>query len=345
MRSVLAGVLVLACLAAHASARTGPVCQGRYVLDTGRFTAESSDAIEIEGRTVTIPGLCEATQARFVRRRGRLRVRARWPVCVDGLRRVRVRATIDTATCKTMNGSLDARTPILKTPFSATRAVRLLVFTRTEAFRHQSIADAVRVLGGLPVGERVTVSFTEEATVFTNTFLAGFDVVAFVNTTGDVLDPPEEAALERFVRGGRGFVGVHAAADTEHDWPWYGRLVGAFFTSHPALPVEVTTTTESASHASTAHLPPTFQFTDEIYNFDRNPRADNTILLTIDEAGFIYPNVPPGPSMGADHPVAWCKDYEGGRSFYTNFGHRPETWDDPRFQRHLISAIHWAAFR
>jgi type 1 glutamine amidotransferase len=348
VRSAIAGVLMLACIASPASARTGPVCQGRYVLDTGAFrpdvTAESPDAIEIEGRTVAIPGVCKATRGHFVRRRGRLRVRARWSTC-GALEGVRLRATADTATCGTMTGSIAARTPVLKTPFSATRAVRLLVFTRTEEFRHASIADAVRVLGALPVGERITVSFTEEATAFTDEGLAAFDVVAFVNTTGDVLNPPEERALERFVHRGRGFVGVHAAADTEHDWPWYGRLVGAYFLSHPQLPVEVTTTTEDRSHPATAHLPPTFQFIDEIYNFDRNPRPDNTILLTIDEAGFIYPNVPPTPSMGADHPVAWCKDFEGGRSFYTTFGHRAETWDDPRFQRHLLAAVRWAAFR
>lgn len=220
----------------------------------------------------------------------------------------------------------------------------MLVFSRTAGFRHPSIADAVRVLGALPAEEEIIPTFTEDPSVFTDAGLAGFDVVAFVNTTGDVLNDEQQGALERFVRSGRGWVGVHSAADTEYAWPWYGQLVGAYFTSHPLLPVEVTVTTEDANHPSTNHLEPTFQFIDEIYNFDRNPRHDNAILLTIDEAGFIYPNFPFGsPSMGADHPVAWYKEFDGGRSFYTNLGHRPESWDDPRFLTHLLQGIRWAA--
>lgn len=106
----------------------------------------------------------------------------------------------------------------------------------------------------------------------------------------------------------------------------------------------VVTTNEEPLHPATAHLPTTFAFTDEIYNFDRNPRLDHTVLLTVDETGFTFPNVPAGnPSMGEDHPIAWVKEFEGGRSFYTNLGHRPETWDDPRFRRHLLAGIRWAA--
>lgn len=221
--------------------------------------------------------------------------------------------------------------------------VQVLVFSRTAGFRHPSIADAIRVLDALPEEEDIIPTFTEDPTVFTDEGLAAFDVILFANTTGDVLDNDQQAAMERFIRSGRGFVGVHSAADTEYQWPWYGALVGAYFVNHPLLPVEVTVTTEDNSHPSTAHLPATFKFTDEWYNFDRNPRHDNVILLTIDESGFIFPNFPPGPSMGADHPVAWYKEYDGGRSFYTNLGHRPETWDDPRFLTHLLEGIRWAA--
>jgi glucose/arabinose dehydrogenase/type 1 glutamine amidotransferase len=226
----------------------------------------------------------------------------------------------------------------------AARSLRTLVFTRTTGFRHPSIADAWRVLGALPPDEELDVTLTEDPTRFTEENLATYDVVLFVNTTGDVLDAPQQAAMEGFIRAGGGYVGVHSAADTEYDWPWYGRLVGAYFRSHPLLPVNVVTTTEEERHPATAHLPPTFHFTDEIYNFDRNPRLDHTILLTIDEAGFTFPNFPIGaPSMGADHPIAWLKEFEGGRSFYTNLGHRPETWDDARFRRHLLEGIRWAA--
>jgi len=221
--------------------------------------------------------------------------------------------------------------------------LRILVFTRTAGFRHGSIADAQAFFSKLPAKEGIAATLTEDPAVFADAALADFDVVAFVNTTGEILNDEQQGALERFVQSGRGWVGVHSAADTEYQWNWYGRLVGAYFISHPLLPVEVDVTTEDGDHPSTDHLPKSFKFTDEIYNFDRNPRYDNAILLTIDEAGFIYPNIPDTPSMGADHPVAWYKEFDGGRSFYTNLGHRPDTWRDPLFQEHLLDGIRWAA--
>ncbi len=221
--------------------------------------------------------------------------------------------------------------------------IEALVFTHTRGFRHASIADAVAFFTTLDPAEEINVTHTEDPAIFNDVDLASFDVVVFANTTGDVLDDQQQAALQRFVRAGNGWVGAHSAADTEHAWPWYGSLVGAYFISHPLLPVEVEVTTEDPLHQSTAHLPATFLFTDEIYNFDRNPRADNAILLTIDEAGFIFPNIPNTPSMGDDHPIAWYKEFEGGRSFYTNLGHRPETWADPAFRTHLLEGIRWAA--
>lgn len=220
--------------------------------------------------------------------------------------------------------------------------IDLLVFSRTAGFRHDSIPAAVEMLGTLS-REGIRTVATEDPEVFTPDRLSEFDVVLFANTTGDVLDEEQQRALESFVRAGGGYVGVHSAADTEYEWPWYGRLVGAYFRNHPLLPVEVEVTVEDATHPTTEHLRPTFLFTDEIYNFDRNPRENHAILLTVDEEGFIFPNTDGGPSMGDDHPIAWHKDFEGGRSFYTNLGHRPETWSDPLFRRHLVAGIQWAA--
>ena len=221
--------------------------------------------------------------------------------------------------------------------------IEVLVFSLTRGFRHASIDDAVVFFDSLDPAEEIVVTRTEDPTYFNDVDLAVFDVVLFANTTGDVLDEGQQEALQRFIRSGKGYVGVHSAADTEHQWPWYGQLVGAYFISQPLLPVEVEVTTEDRLHRSTAHLEETFFFTDEIYNFDRNPRIDHSILLTIDEEGFIFPNFPNTPSMGDDHPIAWYKEFEGGRSFYTNLGHRPETWYDPLFRQHLLEGIRWAA--
>ncbi|MFO7178599.1 MAG: ThuA domain-containing protein [Pseudomonadota bacterium] len=240
------------------------------------------------------------------------------------------------------SSSFEHRTPAAGTPESED-TVRALVFTRTAGYRHASIQDARSLLARAEASSRIACTFTEDPALFTDEGLSGFDVVVFANTTGDVLDAEGEAALERFVRRGGGFVGVHAAADTEHDWEFYGELLGARFVSHPEVPVEVEVMVERADHPSTAHFEPSFRFTDEWYNFDRNPRETATILLTIDESGFTVPNVPPTPSMGPDHPVAWYKEVGSGRMFYTNLGHRPETYRNPAFQQHLLEGIRWAA--
>jgi len=224
--------------------------------------------------------------------------------------------------------------------------LRVLVFTRTAGYRHASIEDAQRLFADLDADEAMTVVTTDDPARFSDAGLASFDVVVFANTTGDVLTEDQQSALQRFVTAGRGFVGIHAAADTEHAWPWYRELVGARFVSHPEIPLEAALRLDDpalADHQTVAHLPTEFRFEDEWYNFDRNPREVATVLLTVDEADFVVPNVPPGPSMGEDHPIAWFRTIDGGRSFYTNLGHRPQTWQDPRFVTHLLEGIRWAA--
>lgn len=220
-----------------------------------------------------------------------------------------------------------------------------LVFTRTAAFRHESIEHAVAFFEDLDPTEGWTITASEDPTLFNDESLSSYDVVAFVNTTGDVLDEAQQGALARYVTAGGGFVGVHAAADTEHDWPWYGDLVGARFVNHPEVPLEAELRIDSAGadHQSVAHFQETFRFTDEWYNFDRNPRGTSTVLLTVDEADFTVPNTPPGPSMGPDHPIAWFHSVQRGRAFYTNLGHRPQTWGDARFTTHLLEGMRWAA--
>jgi glucose/arabinose dehydrogenase len=337
----LVSLLTLAAPALAARARPADCADGRFVV-AGEPVPGDGRLLEVAGRRIELVGVCPATRLGAKNRRGILRVRARFRNCTGDAPRLVLDGRLETPLCRTLAGRV--RVPG-GTPraFLAKKSIRTLMFSRTTGFRHPSIADAQRVLGALDPAGGITVTQTEDPTVFVDSALGAFDVVMFVNTTGDVLDDAQQAALERFVGSGRGWVGVHSAADTEYDWPWYGRLVGAYFISHPLLPVTVTVTTEDPDHPSTAHLPPTFTFTDEIYNFDHNPRVDHAILLTIDEGGFTFPNFPPTQSMGADHPIAWYKEFEGGRAFYTNLGHRPETWSDPRFLTHLLAGIRWAA--
>jgi cytochrome c len=216
--------------------------------------------------------------------------------------------------------------------------IELLVFAHTVEFRHESIAAGVGALQGLADQRGWSLLASEDPTLFAEESLAGFDVVVFLSTTGDVLDGEQQTAFEQFIRSGKGFVGVHAASDTEYDWPWYGELVGAYFLAHP--PVQVASVSvEEALHPATVGLPSPWVRTDEWYGFQTNPRAEVQVLLSLDEASF-----DPGEgSMGGDHPIAWCHEYDGGRSFYTALGHTIESYSEPEFLQHLAGGIEWAA--
>ena len=214
--------------------------------------------------------------------------------------------------------------------------LRVLVFSRTAGFRHASIADAKRVLRRAAGARRAsTATLTEDPADLhrrrrspASTSSCSSTPPATSSTTSS--RPRSSASCSR----GGGWVGVHSAADTEYAVALVRPAGRRLLHQPPAAAGRGRGDHRGRRRIRPpTHLPATFTFTDEIYNFDRNPRCDNAILLTIDEAGFIYPNFPARPSMGADHPVAWYKEFDGGRSFYTNLGHRPETWDDPRFQR------------
>lgn len=212
----------------------------------------------------------------------------------------------------------------------------VLVFTKTTGFRHESISAGVAMFQSLADRHCLHVEHTEDAAAFTPANLARFRVVVFLNTTGDVLDPAQEAALEAFVRGGGGFVGIHSAADTEYDWPFYRELIGAYFLSHPE---EATADlyVDDDAHPATAHLPSPWTRFDEWYNFRRNPRPDVRVLLRIDESTYS------GGTMGTDHPIAWCDTIDAGRTFYTAGGHTSETYAEPLYQRHVLGGVLWAA--
>jgi cytochrome c len=216
--------------------------------------------------------------------------------------------------------------------------IRVLVFTKTAEFRHDSIPAARHAFTELAARNALTVDTTEDAAVFDDTALARYDVVAFVLTTGDVLDDGQQAALQRFVRRGGGFVGIHSASDTEHAWPWYRGLVGAWFRSHP--PVQPATVhVVDRRTLSTGRLPADWPRVDEWYAFDRNPRGAVHVLATVDEATY----TPDTASMGRDHPIAWQHAYDGGRAWYTAMGHTDASYADPVFLRHVLGGILYAA--
>ncbi|MEV4756478.1 ThuA domain-containing protein [Micromonospora sp. NPDC049559] len=225
------------------------------------------------------------------------------------------------------------------TPASAADApYDVLVFSKTAGFRHDSIPNGIQAIRELGAANNFTVTATEDAAAFTTANLAQYEAVVFLSTTGDVLNATQQSAFESYIRGGGGYVGVHAAADTEYDWPFYGELVGAWFSSHPAIQ-QANIKVEDRGHAATAHLPQTWTRTDEWYNYRTNPRSTAHVLATLDESSYS------GGGMGADHPHAWCKAYAGGRSFYTGSGHTQQSYTEAAFRAHLLGGIRYASGR
>lgn len=217
------------------------------------------------------------------------------------------------------------------------RPDRILVFSRTAGFRHSSIEPGIAALRNLGAANGFTVDATDEAGQFTTANLSRYQAVVFLSTTGDVLNSAQQAAFMAYIRNGGGFVGIHAAADTEHGWSWYGGLVGAYFASHPA-PAQARIRVENRNHPSTSTLPDPWNRFDEWYDFQQNPRSLGvTVLLTLDEASY------PGGQMGNDHPIAWYHEYDGGRAWYTAGGHTDASFSEPAFLEHLLGGIQYAA--
>jgi type 1 glutamine amidotransferase len=214
-------------------------------------------------------------------------------------------------------------------------AFKVLVFSKTAGFRHDSIPAGIQAITALGAANNFDVAATEDATAFTTANLAQYKAVVFLNTTGDVLDNNQQTAFQSYVDGGGGYVGVHSAADTEYDWPYYGQLMGAWFKGHPAIQ-QATVRTEDRAHAATAHLGPTWTRTDEWYNYRTNPRSAVHVLQSMDESSYS------GGDMG-DHPITWCHPQASGRAFYTGLGHTQESYADPNFRTLLLGGIRYAA--
>lgn len=221
---------------------------------------------------------------------------------------------------------------------------RLLVYSRTTGYRHDSIPAGIAALRALGAAHDFEVDATEDPAAFTVENLARYRVVVFLSTSGTVLEPSGRAALESFVRSGGGFVGVHAAAGTEYDWPFYEELVGAYFDRHPHIQPGVIHVVDR-DHPATASLPTVWRRTDEWYDFRSHPQSRPAsdsmspvrVLMTVDESSYT------GGGMGADHPIAWCRQIAAGRSFYTAIGHAIESYAEPEFRAHLAGGIRYAA--
>lgn len=219
----------------------------------------------------------------------------------------------------------------------AAETPKVLVFSKTAGYYHESIPTGIATIQELGKENAFEVDTTKNSAFFNDSTLQQYQAVIFLSTTMDVLNPEQEAAFEKYIKSGGGYVGIHAAADTEYEWPWYNKLVGAYFLSHPSDPnvrkaaVEVV----DSSHISMKGIPQRWERKDEWYNY-KSLNPDVNVLAKLDETSY------EGGENGDHHPIIWYHEYDGGRAFYTGGGHTDESFKEPIFRNHILGGIKYA---
>ncbi len=222
---------------------------------------------------------------------------------------------------------------------------KVLLFTKTDGFHHESINDGVTAIKHLASRNTFSVDWHENASIFNDKELAKYQAVIFLNTTGNILNEEQQAAFEKFIKAGKGFVGIHAASDTEYDWAWYTKMVGMMFKIHPAQQTAYLKV-EDSNFPGMERFPKKLLWTDEWYEFGEKKADDLKILVSVDEKSY-NPYAKwgdkEGKGMGVMHPISWYHNYDGGRAFYTALGHIPAIYSDQTFLDHVYGGIYWAA--
>ena len=221
---------------------------------------------------------------------------------------------------------------------------RVLVYSGSTGFRHESIPTAVASIKSIGEKAGYAVDTSEDPDVFSAENLAKYKVLVLVSTTTDPKKPesewlvgPRRDALQGFLKAGKGVIGVHAAADSHYNWGWYGQMIGAYFDHHPKGTPKGVVTVVDAKHPATAKLPRTLERHDEWYyykDFDPTMR----VLVTIDPK-----TIGDGESDVNPNPLVWCHEFGGGRVFYSELGHTNESWSEQYMINLMSGALAWTA--
>ncbi|AHM63030.1 Crp/FNR family transcriptional regulator [Flammeovirgaceae bacterium 311] len=219
-------------------------------------------------------------------------------------------------------------------PGAGDKEKRVLIFSKTDGYRHDSIPFAKAALAQICAQNGIAVDTTEDASAFNEHNLKRYSAIVFLNTVGNIFDEDQKQSFQRYIQAGGGFVGIHSATGTQNEWPWFGKMVGGYFVNHPKVQ-KATIHVVNREHPATQHLPARWERTDEWYNFrDLNP--DVTVLATLDETTYT------GGEHPDYHPIAWCQEYDGGRAFYTALGHLTKNYQEPDLLKHMLGGIQWA---
>ncbi|WP_158969644.1 ThuA domain-containing protein [Paraglaciecola sp. L3A3] len=222
---------------------------------------------------------------------------------------------------------------------------KVLLFTKSAAWHHKSVNEGVDAIKLIAQNHHFEVVWHEDANQFKPENLKQYQAVIFLQTTGDILNDQQQAALKGFIQAGNGFVGIHSASDTEYGWPWFGKLVGRRFHIHPQIQTARMSVINN-SFPGLEYFPESGLWTEEWYEFGEELSPNLQYILSVDESTY-DPKVQWGDKIGKGlgdfHPVAWYQNIEGGRSFYTALGHMPATYSNKAFQEHIFGGIYWAA--
>jgi type 1 glutamine amidotransferase len=214
---------------------------------------------------------------------------------------------------------------------------KLLVFSKTAAFHHSSIPVGIQAIQLLGKQNGFEIDTTTNAALFTKKNLKQYDALIFLSPTGNLFNEEEKEALQHYIHKGGGIVGIHSATDAEYHWPWYNQMIGAYFSNHPAQQM-ATIIVNDSTHLATKGLPTIWTRKDEWYNF-KDISTDIHVLLSMDEKSY------KGGTNGANHPMSWYHEFEGGRVFYTALGHTNESYTEPLFLQHILGGINYAMGR
>jgi type 1 glutamine amidotransferase len=227
---------------------------------------------------------------------------------------------------------------------AAAKPPHILIFSHSTGYRHASIEPGVAAIKAMAERDGMAVTTSEDPDVFSTGGLRGIDAIVLIGNTTKPDDPASEwfvgarrDALQAFVHRGGGIVGIHAASDSHYRWPWYGRMIGAWFTRHPKGTPEGTVTVVDPAHPATKGLTPQLKRVDEWYYFDDyDPRLH--VLVTLDPGSI-------GEQDANPNPMSWSHSFEGGRVFYTAMGHTAESFSEPWFMTHLRNGLKWVTKR
>jgi len=228
----------------------------------------------------------------------------------------------------------------------------ILVISQTKGFEHDSVSDAMAAIYNMGKESglwdtmlRTDTELVTKKDLGRNTkTLDYYDAIVFANTTSELdLDESQKTDMMSFIKEeGKGFVGIHAAMDTNYKWPEYGEMIGGWFDQHPWNTFEAPIIDEDPSFPAVRHFPHEFVKYDEIYQPKDWSRDKVNVLLRLDETKLNYENNPRIHRTDHDFAVAWTKMYGKGRVFYTTLGHVEANWDRPEVQKMYLEAIKWA---